>query len=234
MKDWQLHPAQITALDVLRHTESARFRDLLRATGMMSDVFKFHVRKLVMLGYVIKTEDGSYRLTPSGKEFANSLDERTRTVQKQPKLSVIVLARQPGATGAPRYLVQQRQRNPYYGFWGFVSGPTGWGESFEEAAQRELVKQTGLRADCTVRTFLRQRDYKAESRTLLEDKLFCILEAQNLQGELVHSWPHGTNVWMTVTELEQQAEVFAFSRDMIEWARAGISYITRDYTAGSY
>ena len=59
-----------------------------------------------------------------------------------------------------------------------------WGEAFEEAAGRELAKQTGLTADFAARLFYRQRDYETTSDALLEDKLFVVLEAVNVQASL--------------------------------------------------
>jgi ADP-ribose pyrophosphatase YjhB (NUDIX family) len=236
MKDWQLHPAQIATLDVLRHTESARFRDLLRSAGMDSDVFKFHVRKLVSQGLAEKQLDGSYQLTPLGKEFANNLDEAAQTTQKQPKVSVLLLVRQPGGADEPRYLFQRRRRHPYYDFWGSIGGPVGWGETVEATAARELTKQTELTAVFEVRCALRKRDYGAESQQLLEDKLFMILEAANVQGELGTTWQHGENAWLTAEEFTGQPKRFDSSVNMIEWVRAGKTFVSEEayYAAEDY
>ena len=141
----------------LRRGQSARFSELMRPTGLTSDSFKFHLRRLQDYGWLQKMPDGSYSLTPAGKELANNLDEVRRTIQKQPKLSVLIVAERT-VDGISQYLLQRRLRQPYYGFWGLLSGPVGWGESLEAAAQRELLKQTGFTACCTVRSFLRVTD----------------------------------------------------------------------------
>jgi ADP-ribose pyrophosphatase YjhB (NUDIX family)/predicted transcriptional regulator len=228
MKDMVLHRAQITILERLRHAESARFSELLRATDMTSDVFKFHVRTLVQLGYIDKQTDGSYELTSAGKEFANNLDEAARTAQKQPKLSVILVVPEPTQADVRRYLFHERLRHPFYGFWGALSGPVGWGESVEEAASRELSKQTGLKADWTVRKFLRKRDYNAGMRHLLEDKLFTIVEAHSVIGELNNNWPHGRNEWLTAEEYDEKLHRFTPAAEVLSWVQGDIQYLTQD------
>lgn len=188
----ELHRVQAIVLYGLRHTETARFSDLMRRTDLTSDEFKFHVKKLVRLGYLEKTPAGHYTLTVLGKEFSNNLDDAKRTVQKQPKLSVLLIVPKLCDEAEPQqYLFQQRKRNPYFGFWSCIGGPVQWGDEVEAAASRELTKQTGLHADFNVRLFYRQRDYAKESETLLEDKLFVALEAANVSGELTNTW-HGS------------------------------------------
>src|SRR5687768_2274785 len=94
-----LHRSQISILDTLRHTTEASFSVLMRPTGMQSDTFKFHIRKLLQSGYVEKTSSGVYTLTAVGKEYANDLDDTQRTVQKQPKLSLAIIVNRTAADG---------------------------------------------------------------------------------------------------------------------------------------
>lgn len=87
-----LHKAEVSILKSLRRMEHARFSELMRPTGLTSDNFKFYLRDLVRLGWIEKDGDGLYVLTVAGKELANNLDETRQTVQKQPKLSVLIIA----------------------------------------------------------------------------------------------------------------------------------------------
>ena len=52
----QLHKTQASILHSLRYAESERFNSLMHPTDQTSDTFKFHLRKLVKLGYVAKLE----------------------------------------------------------------------------------------------------------------------------------------------------------------------------------
>lgn len=223
----QLHKAEVSILYSLRHTESARFTDLMRPTGLISDVFKFHLRKVVALGYVEKRPSGDYHLTAKGKEFANNLDDTKLSVQKQPKLSVLLVVTKQSDDGTELFLVQKRLRRPFLGFWGCISGPVQWGEEAEETAEKELKKQTGLGGSFEVQSFYRKRDYETGSDTLLEDKLFFIVSVSDIQGELSNEWGGGLNEWMTVDELSRQKDRFDSSLDAIEILQTGSTYISQ-------
>lgn len=220
-----MHHAQIAILYKLRHSRSATFSELMRETELSSDVFKFHIHKLTKLGYLQKTAEGVYVLTLQGKEFANNLDQKKRSTQKQPKLSVLLVVPRKNDLGETEYLVQKRKRHPFYGFWGCISGPIQWGEDAEDTARREFSKQTGLSASFSVTSFYRKRDYNEGTGTILEDKLFIILEAHDVHGEFRPTfWAGGENTWMAQAELRQQAQYFASSDEAISMVDTGKIY----------
>ena len=192
---------------------------------MESDLFKFHLRSLVRLGYIEKSLEGTYRLTPIGKELANNLDKSKRAIQKQPKLSVLIIVSRI-TDNKTEYLIQKRSRNPYFDYYGVLSGPIRWGDDPEDVAQHELHKQTGLQASFTVRGHYRQKDYAQADNTLLEDKLFTVVEAVNVSGEITNSWPGGTNYWMTVSQLQAEPKYFESSCNAIQMLEASESYIS--------
>lgn len=227
MKSQQLHKVEVSILYSLRQAPSARFSELMRPTGLASDTFKFHLRSLVKAGWVEKTPAGVYRLTTSGKEYANNLDEVRRGPQKQPKLSVRLVIPEPNAKGVPRYLFQKRLRNPYFDFWACIGGAVQWGEDFEATAARELTKQTGLTATFKVRAFYRKADYRAGTHDLLEDKLFVVVEATKLRGQLLNDWHGGFNQWMTIEEFKQQPKRFESAYEIIEMVRDKKTYLSR-------
>lgn len=218
-----LHKAEISILESLRRMAQARFTDLMRPTGLTSDSFKFYVRSLMKAGWIVKTADGHYVLTPTGKELANNLDETRQTVQKQPKVSVLIVASRSSDGGETEYLLQQRLRHPYYGFWGFLSGPVRWGEGLEQTAEAELHKQTGLTANCEVVAFYRSADRTMEGK-FLEDKLFAVLTPRNLQGVIDTAWTGGRSVWMTMSELIAQPKFFPLTREVIASLESGRLY----------
>jgi predicted transcriptional regulator len=194
----ELHKAQVSILRTLRHAESARYSMLMRPTGLESDVFKFHLSKLVNQKIIEKKNSGDYVLTSSGKEFANNLSKTAQTIQKQPKLSVALVANRQTPEGT-QYLFQKRLRNPFYGFWGCISGPAQWGKSLEE-------------------------DIDETSGEILEDKLFAIVEASNIKGEIDNKWSGGFNAWTTLEKLENQEKYFKSSRDLVNLLESNNSY----------
>lgn len=219
----EMHPAQVSVLRTLRHVQSARYTDLRLPTGLESDAFKFHLNKLVSAGYAAKLESGEYVLTASGKEFANNLSEELPSIQKQPKLSVAVIATR-SFDGVTKYLLQQRRRNPYYDFWGCITGPVQWGEPIEATAQREFEKQTGMTAHYIVRAFYRETDFATETDGLLEDKLFAVVEATGVTGEITNTWQKGFNAWMTLDDLQEQKKYFTSIYDFTEMLENNIHY----------
>lgn len=234
MKQPKLHEVEVSILRTLRRHVTARFSTLMKPTGLLSDAFKFYIRRLVDVGYVVKNEAGMYELTTKGKEFANNLDETKLLVQKQPKISVIVCATKPA--DPTRFLFQRRLRQPYYGFYGTISGPVRWGESFEQAAARELAKQTGLQASFAVKGFYRQQDYDKAASVLLEDKLFVVVEALQVTGELANTWTGGHNQWMTAKEYTQESKHFPFIDNIFAGKQANLLYADSviQYEAGDY
>lgn len=231
----ELHKVHVGILHALRRTESARFSTLMSPSGLKSDAFKFYLRKLIDLGYVIKNTDGSYQLTASGKEFANNLDEQRRTPQRQPKLSVLIIATKL-INGERHILLQRRLRNPFYGFWSLIGGPVQWGDDFTATAARELKKQTGLTANFKVRSFYRKRDYQLGTSHLLEDKLFVVIEATHITGDIQNTWSGGFSQWMTPAQLREQAKYFDSTAEIIStypdapmFTSRKVRYDTADY-----
>ena len=154
-----VHDAQIKILRELLFLPTAHFAALQRATGLDSDHVKFHIKRLVALGYVTKTADG-YMLSIKGKEYANKLDTDAGVIERQPKVAVLlVIERQ--HHNEKQYLLQQRLKHPYYGFWGAPTGKVRWAESVVEAAARELAEETGLRG-----TFVHRGVYHEQMKSL--------------------------------------------------------------------
>lgn len=208
MNNLKLHPSQISIFHTLRYSESERYSTILKPTSQTSDTFKFHLRKLIKQGYVVKLENGRYALTCSGKEHANLLDERNRLIQKQPKISILIIAENKKENGESFYLLQQRLRNPYYGYWAEIHGRAIWGESFEITALHQFTRQTGLNADFAVHNIYRVRDYEEENNNLLEDKIFVVVRAFNITGNLRNSYTGGINKWLSLSEIMSLPKVF--------------------------
>jgi ADP-ribose pyrophosphatase YjhB (NUDIX family) len=221
----ELHKAQVSILRSLRHANSARYSELMRPTGLESDVFKFHLRKLLQQKIIEKKISGEYALTSAGKEFANNLSRVANSALKQPKLSVAVIASRQ-TPNEIQYLFQMRQRNPFYGFWGCISGPAQWGESFEKTAKYEFEKQTGLRANYKVLFFHRKTDVHETTGEILEDKLFTVVEASDIEGRIENKWSGGFNAWMSLSELKKHPKYFMSALEL-----AANQGSTSNYTA---
>lgn len=200
----ELHEAQGQILKNLLLHPKARFSDLNKSTKLSSDHFNFHVKRLLDVELLEKDLEGNYFLTKIGKEFANRMDTDTTQIEKQAKLGInIGCIRE--VNGERQYLAQQRLKNPYFGYWGFVGGKIRWGETIFEAAARELEEETGLQGEFRLVGIKHKMDYEDSPKTkMLEDKFFYVVTAFNLTGELKEEFEGGKNKWVT------KEEFFAF------------------------
>ena len=236
MSNAKLHRTQLSILHSLRYSENEGFNALMHQTDQSSDTFKFHLRKLVHLGYVIKLDNGKYQLTPLGKEYSNNINEALRSIEKQPKISLLMVIANENSKGESTYLLQKRLRNPFFGYWGEIHGRAEWGEPFEATAERQLKRQTGLDADFTVQGFRRVRDFHEENKILLEDKLFVILKATKISGNMTNNYAGGKNAWLTAKELAMQDKFFITTLDIIASVEKGEYFKAQDliYQLGDY
>ena len=198
-----IHSAQTAVLNKLLFVGQARFTDLQLQTGLTSAHFKFHIEQLLNAKFIEKTTSNNYRLTASGKEYANKLDTDKNTFERQPKCSIILVIEQI-QNGKTTYLAQQRLKHPYFGFWGFPGGKIRWGETILAAASRELFEETKLAATLTHMGVYHEHAVQAETGDLLEDKIFHVIRGINPEGDLLESFEGGKNTWFTLDEIRNQ------------------------------
>ncbi len=233
----ELHRLQTKVLRELSQHQTRRFSDMMSVTELTSDDFKFHLRKLIKLNLATKNDDGVYELTAKGKELANRFDYDNYTPIRQPKLTTVTFMRkQNPATGETEYLFQQRLRQPFFHYWGVIGEPVRWGETFEEAATRGLLEQTGLVLPLSFIGFYRQRDKLEGSQEILEDKLFAIFVA-DYDGSPLKDWPFAHNQWASTGWLKAQSKYFdscSAMLKMIEDGDSSFSEATTIYSADIY
>lgn len=191
------HIAQMAILRRLLIGQQASFSDLVRASGLTTDHANFHIKKLITADMVerpLKTY-GQYQLTRRGKEYANRMDTDELVIEKQPKLVVDIGIER----GDGKFIFQERQKQPYYGYWGFPTGKIRWGETMLKAAARELIEETGLTATLRVVGIQHKLDYDNE-QSILEDKYMVLIHGTNPKGEIITKTETHTNHWLTPAE----------------------------------
>lgn len=230
----EAHAAQMNMLKQLLLAPKASFSELQRTSGLSSDSTTFHIKQLVKAGYIhhLPKTLGEYSLTRKGKEYANRMDTDEQVIEKQPKLSVVIVLE----NNDGQYLQQQRLKQPYYGYWGHMTGKIRWGETMLEAGARELKEETGLTADLRVVGFYHKLDYDAQTNELLEDKYFCLIHGTNPQGELTDSEGQH-NEWLTIEEFNAKDKQFGSVHETIEMIQAK-EYVIKEqkytYEPGDY
>lgn len=204
----EIHPTQTSILRELLFHPSATYARLQKPTKLSSDHFNFHIKRLLELAYVEKVSRGQYRLTPRGKEYANRLDTDQNTIERQPKVAVL-LGIEREYRGQKQFLFQERLKNPWYGFWGIPSGKVRWGETLIQAAERELKEETGLTADNEFAGLYHEHTYLDEQTNAQEGKLFFVIRCLRPRGQLIKQFEGGRNVWTNLQDAKRLKPRFA-------------------------
>ena len=192
-----LHNIQMLILRELLFNPNSKFTEL-NIKGLTSDHFSYHINTLIKGGYVIK-KDYKYSLTTKGKEYANRMNTDNALIEKQPKVAVIIVGVKE-KNSKKLLLVQERTKEPYYGYKGFITGKIEFGEKVLETAKRELKEETGLECEeLHLKRVVHNHVVLNETGELVEDKMFYIVTAINPTGEIIDT-KSGRNSWITEKE----------------------------------
>ena len=192
-----LHNIQMLILRELLFKPNARFTDL-NIKGLSNDHFSYHIKTLLEDGYVTK-EDKAYSLTTKGKEYANRMDTDVAEIEKQPKVAVMIIALKQ-ENGQEYMLIQERTKEPYFGYAGFLTGKIRYGEKISETVRRELMEESGLEAgEVHIKQIVHDHVVLEDTGKLVEDKMFYVVVVKEITGELIDT-ECGKNRWITEEE----------------------------------
>lgn len=228
----EVHPIQGKILKVLLFQTGARFRDL-NPDKVSSDQFTFHLRSLLNADLLVKKDD-QYFLTTAGKEFANRFDTEKIIIERQAKLGVGVTAIKK-IHGQRYYLIQQRLKQPYYGYYGTITGKIRWGETITDAAKREFLEESGLVAlKTTFVGILHKIDYSSTNE-LLEDKFFFRVRVDKFSGRLIENFEGGKNLWLSRQEIFKLDRLFPDLKKALDcFDQNNLLFFEKDYIAEGY
>jgi ADP-ribose pyrophosphatase YjhB (NUDIX family) len=120
--------------------ETIRFTDL-KPKNLESNIFMYHLKRLIKLGYVVKNSQGEYQLSPQGLAYADKLSFSTKRLALQPK--IVIYLHITDKAGAQLYW--RRKVQPSINKIGTPLGKLHYGEDIAAAATRELFEKTGLK-----------------------------------------------------------------------------------------
>ncbi len=209
---------QIRILSHLLFNPKSRFKDL-NTEALSTDTFSYHVAVLTNAG-LIQKEGNFYTLTHEGKATATKIDTDTHEFEKQPKISVIVIPRKKVA-GKDHFVIHQRTKEPYFGYWGFITGKVRWGETLAETAARELAEEIGISGKHKFCFEIHEMVYQKSTNKLLEDKFFHVMEAYDLKGTVQEKTKEGINKLVTMDEFRQISPKYHNENDILDWYLSG-------------
>ena len=215
-----LSQIQIKILTGLIFNPKARFKEL-NSDNLGTDNFSYHIRSLTSGGLIVK-QGPFYSLTTKGKMFAGKVDTATHTVEKQPKVSVILIPHKK-IGGLQKYLVQERTKEPYFGYWGFMTGKVKFGETLQETALRELKEEAGVEGRIEFCYELHEMVYDKNTLEQLEDKFFHVLEVFDLCGDAVESTKEGVVKFVDAAEFKKLSPKYHNEQDIMD------RYLKKDF-----
>jgi 8-oxo-dGTP pyrophosphatase MutT (NUDIX family) len=228
----EIHPVQAEILRNLLFKTEARYTEL-NTTELDSNHFDFHIKRVMEIGLVAKNENQKYELTQIGKEFANRFDTDTKEVERQGKIAVRMIGVR-DIDGDVEYLIQERLKQPFFGYFGTIGGKVRWGETLFEAAQRELEEETGLTGEFKLVGIQHKMDYN-QKEELLEDKFFFIIKITNIEGNLVEAFEGGRNIWMKKDDLLRTPKLFPNMPQVLEMIdKEDMDFFEKKYTVAEY
>ncbi|MBN2100468.1 NUDIX domain-containing protein [Candidatus Dojkabacteria bacterium] len=137
-------------------------------------------------------------------------------IEKQPKTSVVVRAvRVNPDTGEVEHLLNKRLREPYFGKVGHITGKVRFGEKIEEAAARELMEETGLKAGRVEIEGIYRKMRHREDGSFVQDVFFYCSFVKDLSGEMIKRTEYQENFWLSETEYKRRYDIDLY--DDFEW-----------------
>ena len=201
-------------LSQLLFNPKSRFRDLNK-DHLTTDHFSYHLRTLVGSG-LVKKEDSKYSLTLKGKMLAGKIDTAVHKVEKQPKVSVVIIPHKT-VKGKEMFLIQERTKEPYFGYKGFITGKVKYGETITETAERELEEEAGIGGKFRFCYEIHEMVYDKATGEQLEDKFFHVIECYDLFGKVSEKTLEGKNKFLTEGEFKRMKPIYHNEIDLLNW-----------------
>lgn len=158
-----------------------------------SNKFAYHLKTLEKQG-IIKRVNNKYELTLKGKQRASVVDGDTGKDKKAPIFCVLIIA-----VKDDEILLQERLREPMYGYWGFIGGRIESGRNLTETLKHELEEEAGLKGDFEIKGLFVVKTF--EKGKLVYTHYHIVAKGFNVKGELKKEIKEGKNKWFKISEV---------------------------------
>jgi len=197
-----LHPIQIEILKRLMYAGGLRHKMIKPNALMENSQFAFHINKLIIEGLVEKAET-IYKLTDTGKEFANRMDISTKQFKEFPKITTMLCGLR-DIGDKQEVLVYTRKKNPFYECQGFPTQKVLFGNNIADVAKVGFTDETSLRGEPIFEGIRHYRVY-VNNIDLVEDKIMYIFIFKDPEGEL-KGCKEGDYFWAATTQLKEMVK----------------------------
>ncbi|MFH0961057.1 MAG: NUDIX hydrolase [archaeon] len=167
-----------------------------------SSKFAYHLRNLVSQKIVEKQRD-VYRLTDKGMELMGRIEGTTGERKEPPIVGAYVLVRGPGG----KVLLKLRNAQPFLGYFGMIGGKVEFGKPPEDEARRELLEETGLKADLKLRLITNLITVNTESGRCVHHAIGFWYLGENPKGTLIRNQIEGRNAFLTPSEMLKRKRI---------------------------
>ena len=134
------HHIQREIVYTLAFSQGLRFGELKPDT-LENKAFDYHLKKVIVAGYVVKNQDGTYSLTNEGKRVGKgALKKQSRLIDRA--YSVLLLAIRRPEDGA--WLLTRRKAQPLLGLTGFMNAQPIATQQTTQTASEICRQQTGM------------------------------------------------------------------------------------------
>jgi NUDIX domain len=134
-----MHWIDTYIVDKLIHHKFRRNRDL-RPVNVESNLFQYHLKQMLKDKYAAKCPDGTYELGVKGLALADSYSAELKTQRPQSKVITVILVKDESGN----VLLERKAKQPFIGQLQLPAGKVHLGETWDEAAMRELEEKQNL------------------------------------------------------------------------------------------
>lgn len=189
------HNVQRQILRLLGRYEHARFTDI-KPPELENNAFQYHLRQLIAAKLVRKNTDGTYEITPEGKqEFIVSHLSKTELHEQAHAIFLCALQ------DDDKWLVARRKVQPEMGLTGFIHGEALIHEPLLMTAAQRFRDKTSLTASFTIKGAGYIRIFKnGELSSFVHATL---LYADSYSGTLETEYHTSSHAWMTLKALKK-------------------------------
>lgn len=207
-----MHFIRKEILKKLMFKTKLRFSEL-QIEEITSKHFNYHLKELIKEGLIVKDVQ-YYILTNKGKDFIGKLDERGMKLEKQPKVSVAIIVTREGKNGK-ELLLSKRLKQPYYGKVGGFTGKVRFGESFKQAARRELKEEAGLTGKFRLAGV--KRKFGFSEGECIQDQVMVFFHVTDTKGDLIEKTQESENFWQEYKDMKKRTDMYSTASGFIDF-----------------